>query len=441
MLDGRWLERRSGQKENRTNDTRDQYERDRSRIIHSAAFRRLQGKTQVLGIGESDFLRTRLTHSMEAAQISRGLLYVAGALKTVPKGFSKEEHLPKEHLLEMLCLAHDLGHPPFGHSGERALNFAMKKHGGFEGNGQTLRLVALLEAHTPEYGLDPTRRTLLGLLKYPMLYSEVVRRELAEVPADRHAIRWDEWKPPKCIHNEEEHILDWILSEFTSKDRDTFRRGMYLTPTKHEHGKPRYSSLDASLMTLADDIAYGVHDLEDSVALGLVSKDNFDKAVEIPKDDGWVKTYGLGESSDELFSGNSDMRKRAIGRLVNAFAHGLEVREREEFEHPLLRFHVELAEVPRKMLAQLSVLNFDKVVGSQAVQTLEYRGNYVVLGLFEAISSNPRRLLSDGFRRQLGKHEQHRVVCDYVSGMTDEYATRIYERLFVPRRGSAFDPL
>ena len=153
------------------NDHRDPYYRDYARLVHSAAFRRLQAKTQVLGLGESDFYRTRLTHSLEVAQIGAGLVVHLRAqlqLPTMPPQPRFESWLnllPSEKLIEAICLAHDLGHPPFGHGGERALNYAMRGAGGFEGNGQTLRILARLEKNSEDHGLNPTRRLLLGVLK------------------------------------------------------------------------------------------------------------------------------------------------------------------------------------------------------------------------------------------------------------------------------------
>ena len=162
----KWKERRAPAGIQRQEDQREEYERDRARVIHSSAFRRLQAKTQILGVLEGDFHRTRLTHSMEVAQIGRGL--VLNLQKRFPE---LNDLLPRLEQIETTGLAHDLGHPPFGHGGETALNCAMADYGGFEGNGQTLRILTRLESHTLENGLDLTRRTLLGVLKYPAPYS------------------------------------------------------------------------------------------------------------------------------------------------------------------------------------------------------------------------------------------------------------------------------
>jgi dGTPase len=171
-----WEARRSAIPDNRPKDHRSPWQRDRARVLHSAAFRRLQSKTQILGIGQNDFYRTRLTHSLEAAQIGTGLVNQL-RLNSSPE---LRALLPDDSLMEALCLAHDLGHPPFGHGGETALNFKMLGAGGFEGNGQTLRIVAKLEPYTEHHGMDLTRRTLLGLLKYPSTISRLNRSPLAK---------------------------------------------------------------------------------------------------------------------------------------------------------------------------------------------------------------------------------------------------------------------
>ncbi|WP_462158915.1 dGTP triphosphohydrolase [Pseudoalteromonas sp. GB56] len=162
-----FLKERRLEQNTRPSDVRDEYDRDEARLIHSAAFRRLQSKTQVLGLGESDFYRTRLTHSMEVAQIGRGIVQY---LAKTPEFEAFHNDLPNTSLITAICLAHDIGHPPFGHGGEVALNYCMREHGGFEGNGQTLRILGHLDKYTLEHGLNPTRRMLLGVLKYPLPY-------------------------------------------------------------------------------------------------------------------------------------------------------------------------------------------------------------------------------------------------------------------------------
>ncbi|HDL8364409.1 TPA: dNTP triphosphohydrolase, partial [Yersinia enterocolitica] len=146
-------------KEFNSNTDDSQFQRDRARIIHSAAFRRLQTKTQVLGLGENDFYRTRLTHSLEVAQIGSA---ICERLHDKYKDHQNiKKWIPSLSLIEAIGLSHDIGHPPFGHGGEVALNYSMITSGGFEGNGQTLRIVSRLAEYSPHHGMDLTRRTLL----------------------------------------------------------------------------------------------------------------------------------------------------------------------------------------------------------------------------------------------------------------------------------------
>lgn len=150
-------------------DARDEADIDYSRVIHSASFRRLQGKTQILNLGDSDFYRTRLTHSLEVAQIAGGIA------RQFRKDFPDHPaipHLPEHSILQAIGNTHDLGHPPFGHGGEVALNYCMREAGGFEGNGQTLRILSRLEQFSAGAGANLMRRTLLGVLKYPVPYSQ-----------------------------------------------------------------------------------------------------------------------------------------------------------------------------------------------------------------------------------------------------------------------------
>src|SRR6202795_1428652 len=150
-----------GKKQGGKDDVRMTYEIDKARVIHSAAFRRLQGKTQVLGVGERDFYRTRLTHSLEVAQIGRGLCREISR----PKEFA-----PDPDLVEAICLAHDIGHPAFGHSGETCLHEKMLCAGGFGANAQNLRIVCFVESKRPNGGLNLTRAMIDGLIKYPRLF-------------------------------------------------------------------------------------------------------------------------------------------------------------------------------------------------------------------------------------------------------------------------------
>lgn len=433
-----WLQRRSQKELQRHQDERTPSARDMARIIHSAAFRRLQAKTQVLGIGEGDFHRTRLTHSMEVAQIGKGIVQNIRSLQ------SAEDHileiLPDNDLMFAVGLAHDLGHPPFGHGGEIALNYCMREHGGFEGNGQTLRILSKIEHHTRGHGLDLTRRTLLGILKYPVQYSRLCKTRRPET-ANSTIIKSSDWKPPKCYHDDESDVVNWLLEPLTESDRKLFIR--HSAPKTDKHGKATEKSLDTSILELADDIAYGVHDLEDGIALGLITKDKWVSILE-KIDQGWIEEMGLKGLDTELF-GEQYERKQAIGGLVNAFMTSISIKEKQDYSEPLLRYGAVLDEKTKNILSTIKGFVMDNVVKIPQVQTLEFRGQHLVLQIFEAIASDPKRFLSDDFSLRLNSQTsitgEYRIICDYIAGMTDEYATRMYERLFLPRQGTIFQKL
>jgi dGTPase len=435
MVSPIWEERRSGESLHRKDDLRTPYERDRARVIHSAAFRRLQSKTQILGISEGDFHRTRLTHSMEAAQISRGLLLILE--KNQP---DCQEWLPSVPLLETICLSHDLGHPPFGHGGEVALNSRLYKYGGFEGNGQTLRQLTKLEAHTPKYGLDLTRRALLGVIKYPVFYEKISKKIW---PDENSEVSRYGWLPPKCVFETEAEILEWLLIPFSSSDRQTFRE--FESPRENEHGFSKYLALDTSLMELADDIAYGVHDLEDAIALKLITKNHW---VEVKKAcyGYWWKDQKIDQLEDQLFSSADDyssLRKQAVGGIVHLLVSSIKMEKQNVFEHPLLDLNAVLSNESLRFITALKDLVYKYVIQSSSVQLSTYRGHYIVTKLFGILLQEGDSLLPEPFKKKFinssSETEARRVVGDYVAGMTDSFANRIYERLFEPGKGSIFE--
>lgn len=421
------------------NFERDQYARDRARIIHSAYFRRLQGKTQVLGLGESDFYRTRLTHSLEVAQISSGIIEYLN-VKYV-SDLDVLNNLPGKYLIEAIALAHDIGHPPFGHGGEVALNYAMRGDGGFEGNAQTLRICTTLGEYANSSGLNLTRRTMLGVLKYPSVYEFVVNDEVygGDVKVVSNI---DNYKPPKCIFNCDEQALNWILLELNAKDQERFKAVEYV---KGKHGRTTYKSFDCSIMEIADDIAYGVHDLEDAIALGLIDVGLWRKEV-VDRVKASPQLYNLATRiecyTDQLFSGENRRRKKAIGALVNYFITETSVARRGVFSSSAVDFKASMSESARMELDILQFFVRENVVFAPEVQTLEYKGQQMILKLFDAIANNPGRLLPLKYRglyKESGS--QLRVICDYLSGTTDDYATRLYHKIFTPSSGSIFDKL
>ena len=432
-----WLARRLKKVTNRQQDHRDPFQRDRARVLHSASFRRLQAKTQVMGSGQSDFYRTRLTHSLEAAQIGSG---ITAQLRGKFPELSKELFPNNDSLIEAICLAHDIGHPPFGHGGEVALNYMMRDHGGFEGNGQTLRIVARLETFSEHYGMNLTRRTLLGLMKYPQLIEILSKEVKPESNASFRQLKVDDWHPAKGLYSDDQDIIDWVLEPLTVADRKLLQST--IAQGKNKHNKTRFKSLDCSIMELADDIAYGIHDLEDAIVTNVVSRNDFDREV-IAKlqqiDDVWLQEYSM-TLTEKLFSDEHHLQKDAIGGLVNYLITAIKLTDLNEqdninFSEPLLRYNATLTTATAQALKIFKDFVYFYVIKLTSLQRLEYRGQQIVMELFEALSSNPIRLLpsNSAKRWQLAvdnKQNPQRVIADYIAGMTDDYATRLYQTLF-----------
>jgi len=421
------------------NFERDQYARDRARVIHSAYFRRLQGKTQVLGLGESDFYRTRLTHSLEVAQVSSGLTEYLNV--KYHSDYDVISNLPGKYLVEAIALAHDIGHPPFGHGGEVALNYAMRADGGFEGNAQTLRICTTLGEYASSSGLNLTRRTLLGVLKYPAVYESAVNYDVYGGCAAAVS-NIDSYKPPKCIFNCDESALNWILFDLDEAAREKFKS---VESVSGKHNKTIYKSFDCSVMEIADDIAYGVHDLEDAIALGLIDVKSWSKGVvdKIKASPGvYALSQKIDEYTDQLFSGENRRRKKAIGSLVNYFITETSVVRRGIFSDSIVDLKALMSESSRSELDIFQSFVRAHVIFAPEVQTLEYKGQQMILKLFDAIANNPNRLLPLKYRELYREADsQLRVICDYLSGTTDDYATRLYHKIFTPSSGSIFDKL
>lgn len=438
-----WLERRSSSNTDKArgfNSTRpdSQYQRDRARIIHSASFRSLQSKTQVLGLGESDFYRTRLTHSLEVAQVGSG---ICEWLRDQPENETRQELIPSFSLIEAICLAHDIGHPPFGHGGEVAMNTMMREHGGFEGNGQTLRIIARLGEFSEHCGLDLTRRTMLGTIKYPAFYSATARYNKpahANAPTDESDyLNIDHWAPPKCIYDTESDVFDWLLEPFSNADRDLFQS---LTSPEKGHRRTRFKPFDTSIMELADDIAYGVHDLEDALALGLVSQDAWMDAVSEPiasMDDNPIKA-ALDEYNKLLFSRSANDRKHAISKLVGFFILSIRMVELEEFENPMLRLQAQMEPEAYKILLLIKDFVMQHVILRPELQMLQYKGQQVMVKLFDIFAANPDRLLPVAVKHNYDQ-EGYRAIADYLCNMTDVSAGKLYHKLQSPTSGSIFD--
>lgn len=428
-----WTHRRSGQTHQRgSHDHRDPYERDKTRVIHCPAFRRLQRKTQILGTDEGDFHRTRLTHSLEVASIGSNIV------RNLIVNQQHNTHaalLPSDDLIGTICLLHDMGHPPFGHGGEVALNYKMREQGGFEGNAQTLRLLTKVEGSYGAFGLDLTRRSLLGILKYPVSWSSVVATDLPKVHETlSKTIRINDWLPPKAYFDCEQGEVDWLLAPFSKDDRQLFQ-SLAIKPQTTRHGMAAYHSFDCSIMDVADDIAYGVHDLEDAIHLRLIRRVQLDTPVFRQLLSATPLTQNQDQLLDSLFDSALHLRKQAIGEMVNYFLTATEIKvTHDDFENSLLKYNLVLLPEAKALLEFLMQCVYNNVIDSQEARTFEYGGQTVVLRLFEAISSNPGSLLDtknrELFHQAKDESAALRVVCDYIANMTDEYAYRMHERLF-----------
>lgn len=427
-------------------DYRRPSEVDFARVIHSESFRRLQGKTQILSISDSDFHRTRLTHSLEVSQVGTGILQHLRHIESDPDVLNV---LPDTKLIETICMIHDLGHPPFGHGGEVALNFAMRDHGGFEGNGQTLRILSKLELFSEGFGSNLTRRTLLGTLKYPVPYSKLAPETPApgiispingQMMLDRTA-----HKPPKCYMDCEQDVVDWIYEPLSEADR-----------TRVFANKAK--SLDCTIMDLADDIAYGVHDLEDAISLGLVSAEQM--LEDIPSTywdeflDRITERYNLDLSNgrgsryetycESLFSGDPATTKREIGRLVGYMISNTMIQTRD-YDHPFFFYEASMRTKALELLTQLKRFIHARVIKSPQLQQTRFKGQQMIIQLFAYFHRDPMHLLPSTVGREFeaadGESAKQRVICDYLASMTDGSLMATYERLMSPRAGSAFDQL
>ncbi|WP_373100174.1 MULTISPECIES: anti-phage deoxyguanosine triphosphatase [Pasteurellaceae] len=430
----------------REKDHRPPFRRDRGRILHSAAFRCLQAKTQIHAVGENDFYRTRLTHSLEVAQIGSSLVsqlkfadafgaFISEADKTALQKQLKLL-LPTNDLIESLCFAHDIGHPPFGHGGEVALNYMMRHHGGFEGNGQTFRLLTRLEPYTPTAGMNLTRRTLLGIVKYPTIL-DVSSPQYDQLPSventDPRYVKIDDWRPGKGLFRDDIEMFHWLLEPLSENDRTLFGAFTENRQNAAQTLKTRYKSLDCSIMELADDIAYGVHDLEDAIVVGVVNRHQWQEALNALKScqSGWIREH-IDEITQKLFSDFHYERKNAIGALVNYFITHVRWKVTADFSEPLLRYN---AELPAEVIAVLNVFKkfvWQYVIRDVETQRIEYKGQRILTELFQIFESDPLRLLPRNTAnrwRNAAANYKKRMICDYIAGMSDAYALKVYQQL------------
>lgn len=402
-------------------DYRTPFQMDRDRVLHTPTFRRLQNKTQVFWSGEYDFYRTRLTHSLEVAQIGKSISYW---LKSRPDGHLKDDFFIDPDLVEAICLSHDLGHPPFGHAGERTLNHLMRHHGGFEGNAQTLRLLTERIFSTKRTGMDPTRAFLDGILKYKSLWIE-----LGPLPENHF------------IYDTQNLYLEWAM-------------GGIAFPVELSPGASRdtFKSIECQVMDWADDTAYSLNDLSDSVRAGFLN---------IEKIEAWADRRGVscGEGTPLGDLIKAIRRKRVdpfVGKRIGRYIQATHLETEVNFLSGMTnryRYKLIIAEDAKAESALFKQLAFEVVFLSPQLKQLEHKGSRMLRQLWEVLGE---RYISqqtiDGQDFQLlpadsaeeianapDEASRARLVCDFLAGMTDGYAARTYKRLFSPDFGSISD--
>jgi dGTPase len=341
------------------------FQRDRDRVIHSSAFRRLEYKTQVFVNHEGDYYRTRLTHTMEAAQVTRTLARTLGL---------------NEDLAEAVALAHDLGHTPFGHAGERTLDRLMQPHGGFDHNGQSLRIVETLEERYPRFrGLNLSWEVREGIVKHSTRYD---RPQVAEYDAD-------------------------------------------LAPC-----------LEAQIVDFADEIAYSAHDVDDGLKSGMLDPDDL---ATVPL---WADAYGS-VSADASGASPSILRYQAVRRLIDWMAsdlvetllarladQGIDSLAAVRAVKPRL---VEFSPAMTTRQGGLKTFLYDRLYTHHRVTRMTQKADRIMSALFEVYMQEPRQLPPHVLRRVREDGETvPRVVADYIAGMTDRFALEEYKKLFDP---------
>jgi dGTPase len=415
--------RRSGASDG--GDYRTPFQIDRDRVLHTPTFRRLQNKTQVFWSGEYDFYRTRLTHSLEVAQIGKSICHW---LKSRRDGPLAEDFFIDPDLLEAVCLSHDLGHPPFGHAGERTLNHLMRGYGGFEGNAQTLRLLTERIFSAKRRGMDPTRAFLDGVLKYKSPWSGLIAAT-GEPPANHF------------IYDDQRTYLDWAMA-----GRD-FPLDMPPGATRD-----RLKSIECQVMDWADDTAYSLNDLSDSVRAGFLN---------IEKIDAWAERSGhpTGEGTP-LGDLTRSIRRRSVdpfvGKRIGRYIQSTRLEPAVNFLSDATnryRFDLVIDAGVKEESALFKQLAFEVVFLSPQLKQLEHKGSRMLRQLYEAlgqryvtggsIDGQDFQLLPADTAAEIAAAPdtatRARLVCDFLAGMTDGYAARTYKRLFSPDFGSIGD--
>ena len=357
---------------------RNPHQRDRDRIIHSVAFRRLEYKTQVFVNHEGDHYRTRLTHSLEVSQLARGL---ARSLQL------------NEDLAEALALAHDLGHTPFGHAGEEGLNVAMEAYGGFEHNAQTIRILTQLENRYADFdGLNLTWETLEGVAKHN---GPVVGQGLK-----RHV--------PRALRQYAE---------------------------QHDLELHTFPAAEAQVAAVADDIAYNNHDLDDGLRAGFFKLEDLEM---LPLIGDLIKEVRAQHPMLSPQRQSHEVIRRLINRMVEDVLRTTEARLAQfritspdhvrQLGEPLVRFSAEMDQVNRSIKSYL----LKNMYRHYKVNRMSSKARRVVRELFEFFIHEPNCLPSVWYAQTDGPHSQRtaEVIADFIAGMTDRFALDEYARIY-----------
>ncbi len=446
---------------------RPDYRIDYARVLHSPSFRRLEHKTQLFPGYESDFFRNRLTHSLEVAQIAKSI-----GIK-ISKDYTKIPINPD--VCEIAGMIHDLGHPPFGHNGEYALDECMKSAGGFEGNAQTLRIITRIEKKEESVphintdgsdnrvGLNLTARVIAAAIKYDNMIP------LRRSPKD---------KLQKGYYRSESELVKIVKQQVT---------GIRST----ELPDIKFKTIECSIMDLADDIAYSTYDMEDAFKAGFLTpyeimsadRDIFERIVDKLSDSGLkinvdeCRSYLFGFFSEIWEDSINDMRnldkddpyfdQKALSILLSSYRYskafasdgylrtrfssntierllsGITVQYNSTY--PVLS-QVDFDEETKIIVNILKHFTYVSQIESSRLKVAENRGKDIVSGIFEKLCSpNGERLLPEDFQSIYFKlkhiEDQKRLVCDFIAGMTDRYAIEFYGRLYSENPQSIFKPL
>ncbi|MEO0509968.1 MAG: dGTP triphosphohydrolase [Verrucomicrobiota bacterium] len=396
------------------------FEIERDRIIFSYPFRRLQSKTQVFQSGEYDFYRTRLTHSIEVAKIGRSICkYLKASSDLLNDNFFIDPDLT-----EAVCLAHDLGHPPFGHIGERKLNQLMAPHGGFEGNGQTLRILTELIYERPgrTKGIAPTRALLDGVMKYKALYSEQ-KEALGQCPENHF------------IYDEQ---LIWRKTAFGGD--------MFPESLNSPEALNAFKSIECQIMDWADDTAYSLHDIVDGIHARYITVGSLTE---------WAEKKELDPEQSKLLDALCEVIRESryepyFGSRIGAFVHGCRLVARSGFLSDRTQRHAFDLEIDPKVEGESKLykkIALDLIFKSTQLQQIEFKGGHILERLFTALCEHCAQNKQSGLRilpsqvLELMAQEEtssgrYRRLCDYTAGLTDGLAVRTYKRLFDADFGS-----